>query len=717
MREMRLFTSKTYLSSLHLQFLAALAIFIALALVTLEPNPSYMAADDFFVMPERLWFVRHDFEWLYHLLNFSQHRLTNTGGDFSGLRPVPYLLWWVEDMIGREFRNFYHYLCVATGIAWTATTYLLLRRYVGFVASTLIAAILLISPVHDAYTYFMSWPELNAYGIALLLFNVGLLLLSTDERVTSAPGLVVAISCFVIAGLNHEFVIPALLVMTSFYAAWNWHMHRLGQSSPGSWKTFLVVGCAFVILSAVVLVHFMLAEFVEPPHWATLQPMLLSLYRLCALIAMPLLPQVIGDYARVIVPITAMVSVAGLFAFGLLAIDQKRIWARMQEPVVVGAISACLAIVGAVFVGRIITDGYISPWYYRFLSAYEAILLAAGTTLVVVRHKKIVGIIFAGFAAYFVFGYADQIYLIRSGNESIHRSDKIEPVIWNVRRELQAHPQWCFAGVWPRGFGIKADFEPRPREMTLDNPAAVAAISSVLQFYSCAERAGSPTYFATSSNEAVGLVHALAASPKVLQSVPRSSSAMIGGAVISFPAPLYEILGPNIQDYRKRHESHPYGTIEWDGQTRRDDEWRGQVIANIDGDCPCDIRMSVQSRDSFPRMYNLGLIFDYGQPNAAVLLLFENQVVFGHLQDGQLRITSLGFIPDMRASLELVVRSDKDGCMVFGNEQLLASDENCALTAGKFGTFSWLNGTPAEWIARLTIAANAREDPALVPLQ
>ena len=55
--------------------------------------------------------------------------------------------------------------------------------------------------------------------------------------------------------------------------------------------------------------------------------------------------------------------------------------------------------------------------------------------------------------------------------------------------------------------------------------------------------------------------------------------------------------------------------------------------------------------------------------------------------------------------------------MVFGNEQLLASDENCALTAGKFGTFSWLNGTPAEWIARLTIAANAREDPALVPLQ
>ena len=161
--------------------------------------------------------------------------------------------------------------------------------------------------------------------------------------------------------------------MTSFYAAWNWHMHRLGQSSPGSWKTFLVVGCAFVILSAVVLVHFMLAEFVEPPHWATLQPMLLSLYRLCALIAMPLLPQVIGDYARVIVPITAMVSVAGLFAFGLLAIDQKRIWARMQEPVVVGAISACLAIVGAVFVGRIITDGYISPWYYRFLSAYEVI--------------------------------------------------------------------------------------------------------------------------------------------------------------------------------------------------------------------------------------------------------------------------------------------------------------------------------------------------------
>jgi hypothetical protein len=64
----------------------AVAVFAVVASMSLEPNPNYMAADDFMTMPERLWFVRDNAGWLRHLLDFSQTRFTGVG-DFSLFRP------------------------------------------------------------------------------------------------------------------------------------------------------------------------------------------------------------------------------------------------------------------------------------------------------------------------------------------------------------------------------------------------------------------------------------------------------------------------------------------------------------------------------------------------------------------------------------------------------------------------------------------------------
>ncbi len=635
------------------QFLAALAIFIILALITLEPNPSYMTADDFFVLPERLWFIRRDLDWLYHLLNFSQARFTNVGG-FSGLRPFMFFQWWVEDMVGRELRGLFHQLCVATGIAWAATTYLLLRRYVGFVLSTVLAVILLIAPGVDAYNFFMSWPQLNAYGVALLLFNVGLLLLPTEHQVRSVTVLLLAAFSFVIAGLNYEFVIPALLVMTVLHGVWIWHDRRKGSASAALWRTFAVVASASAILCVIALIHFMLSKFTEPMRWDALQPMLISLYRLSALIFMPLLPQNIGDAARVIVPLVLAVAVAILFAVKALAVEPAKVLARMRDPAVLGALSALIAIVVAVFVGRIVTDGYTPTWYYRFLSAYEAILLAAASTVVMVRRVALVRTICLVLAAYLVYGFGRQIYTVHVGNRAIYELNDIAPVVTAIRQQISQNPRWCFAGVWPRGISARPDFSPRPRDLTLDNPAAVAAITTVLQFHTCAERGGEPTYFAVSGSGATPDVQPMKASAQFSQSGPPAPPAAVSGPTIVFPEPLFEVLGPNIQDYRQTRDPHPYGTIEWDGRTRRDTPWRGSVIANLDGNCPCDFRMSVKSDDRFPRMYNLGLVFGYRQPGATALLLFENQVVLGRLEGEQLRITSLGFIPDMRSAARSV---------------------------------------------------------------
>ncbi len=139
------------------------------------------------------------------------------------------------------------------------------------------------------------------------------------------------------------------------------------------------------------------------------------------------------------------------------------------------------------------------------------------------------------------------------------------------------------------------------------------------------------------------------------------------GPAFVLPAPLYEELGTNIQAFRKTHDLHPFGTRGWDGRSGQEDPWRGKVTARIDGACPCEIKMRIESDDSFPRMYNLGLLFDYGQPNAMALLLFENRIVLGKFANGQLRISSFGFVPDMRGALDLVVRSDDSSCLVFAN--------------------------------------------------
>ena len=716
MKETRLSILRVNPPSALVQFLAALAIFIVLALITLEPNPSYLAADDFFALPERLWFIHRDLDWLYHLVNFSQARFDNVGG-FSGLRPFLFFDWWAEDMVGRELRGLFHQVCVATGIAWAATTYLLLRRYIGFVLSTAAAGILLIAPGVEAYSFFMSWPQLNAYGVALVLFNVGLLLLPTEHQTRSAPVLLLAGLSFVIAGLNHEFVIPALLVMTVLHAGWIWYDHRKGSRAATLRQTFAVVASASVILCVIALIHFMLSKFTEPLRWDTLQPMLISLYRLIALIVMPLIPQNIGDAARVIVPIAVAMVFAILLAVKALAVDPPKVFVRMRDPAVLGALSAFIAIVVAVFVGRIVTDGYTPTWYYRFLSAYEAILLAAGSTAVVVRRTALVRTICLVLAAYLVYGFAAQIYTVHMGNRAIYESNQIAPVIARIRQYILQNPQRCFAGVWPRGIAAKPDFVPRPRGLTLDQPAAVAAITTMLQFYTCAERGGDPAYFAISGSGADFDVQPMIASAQFLRSAPRVPPTMVSGPTIAFPEPLYEVLGTNIHDYRKTRDSHPYGTLDWNGLTRRDYPWRGSVLADIGGDCPCDIRMTIKSDDTFPRMYNLGLVFGYGQPDATALLLFENQVVLGRLEVERMRITSLGFIPDMRAPLDLFIRFDDNGCMVFAGRQLVASDPSCKLTAGGFGTFSWPNGTPAERIDDLSVVTRAGPGPVLVPIQ
>src|SRR5580698_5391078 len=143
----------------QVEFALAIVAFFVLALMSLEPNPSYIALDEFFTLPERLWFVRDNAGWLRHLLDFAQNRFINVG-DFSLFRPLLFFQCWLEDMAGRDHRDLFHVIAVTVGVGWALSTYVLLRRYVSFLPAILLSAVLLLSPALDAHNYFVSWPHL-----------------------------------------------------------------------------------------------------------------------------------------------------------------------------------------------------------------------------------------------------------------------------------------------------------------------------------------------------------------------------------------------------------------------------------------------------------------------------------------------------------------------------------------------------------------------------
>ena len=112
-------------------------------------------------------------------------------GDFALFRPALYLIWWLQDLIGRDHRWFFHLADVIIGIAATLSFYLLLRRIVGFWPALAFAATLLIPPV-EAYKYFVAWPALTGYSLALLLFMIPLMMWLVG-RGTGAPPAVAAL--------------------------------------------------------------------------------------------------------------------------------------------------------------------------------------------------------------------------------------------------------------------------------------------------------------------------------------------------------------------------------------------------------------------------------------------------------------------------------------------------------------------------------------------
>src|SRR4051812_27437878 len=78
------------------------------------PIPFYYLDDEWFVLPERIWYAS-GWEWLKHLLFFPQTRTTWVG-DHMLVRPGLFLWIWLQDMLMRSHREAQQLLLISVSL-------------------------------------------------------------------------------------------------------------------------------------------------------------------------------------------------------------------------------------------------------------------------------------------------------------------------------------------------------------------------------------------------------------------------------------------------------------------------------------------------------------------------------------------------------------------------------------------------------------------------
>lgn len=112
----------------------------------------------------------------------------------------------------------------------------------------------------------------------------------------------------------------------------------------------------------------------------------------------------------------AVAVVAAFFLCGIVGLRRDKLPLLLRDPVALGAFAACAAIVAGVLVGRILIGGWTPFWYYRLLAGYQAIVLAAASTVVFAKRDKPVQAVLVIAAIVLVFGLVKQ-------TRSLHRAN------------------------------------------------------------------------------------------------------------------------------------------------------------------------------------------------------------------------------------------------------------------------------------------------------
>lgn len=616
------------------------------------PIADYYLDDDWFVLPERLWF-QSSWDWFKHLLFFSQNRLTWVG-DYMLYRPGLFAWIWFQDVAFREHRFAQQFLLIAVSLFTYASFLPMLGRENG---KLLAVAAALYATTGAFGGLLFTWPHINGYLFAVGLYTFAAhRLASIDERSVWGTA-----TLLFIAATFHEFVSVTLAFLIGLeFVIWR------KRDREGSKKRLLAIGAP---LAAYLLMVVVARTILDPPSdFATEGALPLKFdeeyFTRVAMNQLVILIQLV----HMVVPfaqISEGIDIARFSVGALAVVALIFVWLRRRETRWNYKIALCFAPIVVFFTSLFVTKvaalkvmkAHYYPMYLFFFLLFALLVLAPylgrrmrASLIVVMLASSLWG-----------------AYKNSTKHENVGISRVIDRTVSEILDQLRDDPELCFAGL----------VDPE-RRRPLANAAGIA-----LQLRNCEWHAGRKTYFVVQSDG--GVAPANFEPPQEGTRIDFGSD-LLGAGSGNELAPILIPASYNVFEARQRavHD----GIIS--GREVRDE-------CDVD-----DISLRLQANELWPIMYNTGFYVSSG--SARLYFILRNNAFSVAFFDGEKPVKEVmgSSVFAMKDEFELRVRRAENRCFVFIDGMLILESPLCWSGSARIGVFDFKNGTEPERIVEFS---------------
>ena len=617
------------------------------------PLQHYYYDDEWFVLPERVWF-NSSWEWLSHLLLFNQTRYTYAGDQIL-VRPGLFLWMWIQDELFRANREGQQLFLAGVAIGAFTIFFFALRKECGkwlaFAAALFAFSCL---PGVDFY----NWSHLSGYVLALAFYTLAIHLQFTGQP-TVRRALVTGI-LFFLAETCHELVACSMVILVAIEL----YRARPVMRRVNLLRLLPMVAALFAYTVLVVAVW-----AIHPPKLISgtaTQSVPFSLENISAILK--IMAGVFLQVLNNLVPFLTAdpeINIARWILGGLLilalAVRQCIRPTEGRQKLVAVLIPILILFVGLAL-GRVSMQGVVKIHYFplfQFFAVLAIFLMWPGGKWGS-RLAPVLAIVLAGSSVY-------NAQLVR---ESRPQREEWVGAAVNAARGissyLETHPDRCFAGI----------FDPNLR--TRINAAMNISFSSE----NCGLRKGKPVTFKLNKEGNVAEFETKTAEPSVRLmdrlSLP-AASGELDGYLNRAPLNLFERKRtPVTRGLELRYLYEPITTH--------------------------SLQARFYSLDEYPILYNAGLAIS--SDRGPVFFLLQNNMLRLLTIDSAGKVTEFAYtqLPRMNHEFWFTISDNNEFCDIYYDEFLVMQIPSCLQGNLKVGTFTFANGTAPETLVDLIVS-------------
>ncbi|MGZ3721719.1 MAG: hypothetical protein ACXVA9_02235 [Bdellovibrionales bacterium] len=618
------------------------------------PIPKYLFDDEWFVLPERIWY-RSSLAWLKHLLFFPQTRNVWVG-DHMLVRPGLFFWIWLQDTLVRSHREAQQFLLIGVALFSFTSFYLMIYREAGkilAVAGCLFAFACLPGG------FLFTWAHINGYLFAMALYTFAMVLYSLDQM-DSRRALAIAAMLFCAENF-HEFV-SVTLVLVLLFEFFCWRKNDRAASNLRLRALLIALG-GYAVVCFVALVILRPPAIFSPTEvdaWQFSLDYLFRVFLVQALMILGILNDLIPFYLQPYVGTPIRLGIGVLLLLMTIGFYIYR-GGKFNRKIALCLLPVAAMLVG-LLLGRVATRGVVKVHYYpmfQFFLVMAVLLMVA--SLWQARSKWLIAL-----------GLVLIVSSVQSATFIGKMNEAREPIVaatWTavqgIASYLRKHPDRCFGGIYDPF--LRGDLN--------------KAVNIELLESQCGRRPGRAVYFLTGQDGSFVDFNFAPAET--------STSVMGGLGLAAANVELASYLANLTYNFQEEFQQLRHsGVIQLRPIYQK-------VSASV-------ISATFHGSDSFPELYNVGLVIRGANEDHFIVLLDNVLRVLVKSKAGEVKEFSQSQIPELKSDFTLNIFRTNEGCMVFMDELLLTQSGKCMDGAVELGTFTTENGTPPESLVDLS---------------